>query len=271
MGVRFYRSLAPLFRDLPVNLSNFPITPSSNGVVVEVHHPLPAEERVIEQAVLSRIGQLFATFQGSRREAYDAMTAFTPIADSVEFERVDDADVHGLWIRPAGAPAGRAILYVHGGAYMLGSAEGYRGFVSQIAARTGVAVFSLDYPLAPEQPFPAAYDAAVSARRWLGVQGVEQVALVGDSCGAGLVLATLTLPVAGSPGVACVVAFSPWSDLALTGASITSPETHDPIFQPPVLQGRGGWGRRPVAGPRRPKPVGEHAPEHLRQRARRDA
>jgi epsilon-lactone hydrolase len=219
-----------------VNTSLLPKWPSSTPFA-EVRHPLPAGELALEQAVLARIREHFATFQGSRREAYDAMTAFTPIADGVAFERVDDADVHGLWARPDGAPADRAILYVHGGAYMLGSAQGYRGFVSQIAARAGAAVLSLDYPLAPEQPFPAAYDAAVAARRWLGAQGVTQVALVGDSCGAGLVLATLASPVADSPVVTSVAAFSPWSDLALTGPSITHPEAHDPIFQLPVLQG----------------------------------
>lgn len=209
----------------------------SSTALVEIHHPLPAHERASEQAVLARIGQLFASFQGSRREAYDAMTALTPIAEGVVFERVDTPDVRGVWIRPEGAPSGRAILYVHGGAYMLGSAQGYRGFVSQFAVRAGVAVFSLDYPLAPENPFPAAYDATVAARRWLGTQGVQQIALAGDSCGAGLVLATLTAPVAGSPRVASVAAFSQWSDLALTGPSIAHPQTHDPIFQPAVLQG----------------------------------
>lgn len=213
------------------------MTPSTISSTFETRHALPADERPIEQAMLARIGQLFASFVGTRREAYDAMTAATPIAAGVTFERVDDVDANGVWARPAGAPADRAILFIHGGAYMLGSAQAYRGFVSQIAARAGVAVFSLDYPLAPEQPFPAAYDAAVAARRWLGTQGVAQIALVGDSCGAGLVLATLGAPVTGSPAVAAVAVFSPWTDLALTGPSITRPETHDPIFQPAILQG----------------------------------
>jgi monoterpene epsilon-lactone hydrolase len=213
------------------------MTPSTMSATLETRHPLPADERPIEHAMLARIGQLFARFTGSRREAYDAMTAATPIATGVTFDHVDDADTHGVWARPDGAPADRAILFIHGGAYMLGSAQAYRGFVSQIAARAGVAVFSLDYPLAPEQPFPAAYDAAVAARRWLGAQGLAQIALVGDSCGAGLVLATLGATAAGSPAVASVAVFSPWTDLALTGPSILRPETHDPIFQVAILQG----------------------------------
>jgi len=200
-------------------------------------HPLPAAERAAEQAVLARLAAHFAGFQGSLRESYDAMTAMTPLAAGVAFEEVDDGAVKGWWCRPAGAPADRAILFVHGGAYALGSARAYRGLASQIAARAGVAVFASDYPLAPEQPFPAAYDATVAARRWLGTRGLAQIALAGDSAGAGLVLATLAGPVAGSPPVRAVVAFSPWTDLALTGPSFDDPATHDPLFKPPVLAG----------------------------------
>lgn len=199
-------------------------------------HPLPAAEHALEKAGLARVQQLFATFKGPLREAYDAMSALTPIAAGVSFQSVDQDGVRGLWVRPQGAPADRVILYVHGGAYGLGSAHAYRGLASQIAVRAGVAIFSLDYPLAPERPFPAAYDATVAARRWLGAQGVAQVALMGDSCGAGLVLASLTSPVAGSPAVRSVVGFSPWTDLAMTGPSATDPAMRDPVFQLPMLR-----------------------------------
>lgn len=204
--------------------------------LVQARHPLPAEQHAIEKAGLDRVRQLFATFKGPLREAYDAMSALTPIAAGVSFQPVDADGVRGLWVRPQGARADHVILYVHGGAYGLGSAHAYRGLVSQIAARAGVAIFSLDYPLAPEQPFPAAYDATTAARRWLGTQGVAQIALMGDSCGAGLVLASLAAPVAGSPVVTSVVGFSPWTDLALTGASATDPATRDLVFQLPMLQ-----------------------------------
>jgi monoterpene epsilon-lactone hydrolase len=203
----------------------------------ERRHALPAAERAAEQAVLASLAAHFAGFQGSLRESYDAMTAMTPMAAGVAFEEVDDVAVKGWWCRPAGAPADRAILFVHGGAYMLGSARAYRGLASHVAARAGVAVFVPDYPLAPERPFPAAYDATVAARRWLGARGLAQIALAGDSAGAGLVLATLAGPVAGSPPVRAVVAFSPWTDLALGGPSFNDPATHDPVFKPPVLAG----------------------------------
>lgn len=210
---------------------------STKSTLIETRHSLSAEERRTEQAVLAGIGKHFANFVGSRREAYDTMVAQTPIAEGVTLESVEMDHVRGWWVRPIGAPTDRAILFLHGGAYMLGSAEAYRGFVSQIAIRVGAAAFALDYPLAPEHPFPAAYEAAVAALSWLGTQGIAQTAVIGDSCGAGLALATLARPAGSLPPVVAAILFSPWTDLALTGPSFTSPETHDPIFQRNVLMG----------------------------------
>jgi monoterpene epsilon-lactone hydrolase len=205
--------------------------------LVETLNPLSEAERELEQSLLAAIGKHLAGFASAPREAYDAMTAETPIADGVALESIDRDGLRGWWVRPAGAVAERAILFLHGGAYMLGSAEAYRGFASQIASRAGIATFVLDYPLAPEHPFPAAFDAAVAGRRWLGTQGVTQVALVGDSAGGALALAAAHSKVGVVPKVASIAMFSPWIDLALTGASFTSAETYDPIFQPQLLTG----------------------------------
>ena len=213
-----------------------PLTTVTTHHFQETVHTLSDDERGAEQGVLAALGVHFANFVGSRREAYDAMTAQTPFADGVAFERVDDAQLQGWWVRPHAAPRDRAMLFLHGGAYMLGSAEAYRGFVSQIAARAGVAAFVLDYPLAPEHPFPAAYDAVVAASRWLSGRGIEQLSLVGDSAGGGLALAALRHGQGRAPKVASAVVFSPWVDLALSGASLADPHTLDPIFQPSVLQ-----------------------------------
>lgn len=208
---------------------------STKTALLETRHALPEGERQIEIAIVAGIGRHFAGFVGPLRDAYDAMTAQTPIADGVALEAVDQAGMRGWWIRPAGAPADRAILFLHGGAYALGSAEAYRGFVSQIAVRAGVAAFALDYPLAPEHPFPAAHDAVAAARVWMKTRGVAQIALAGDSAGGGLALAALGEPRANAPAVAAVVVFSPWTDLTLSGPSFTDPHTYDPIFQPQVL------------------------------------
>lgn len=203
--------------------------------LIETTHPLAESERAAEQALLAAIGAHFAGFTGTMREAYDAMTAMTPIAAGIASETVDGDEVKGWWVRPAGAPTDRAILFIHGGAYMLGSARAYRGFASQMAARTGVAALVLDYPLAPENPFPAAFDAVPAALRWLHGQGFGRVALVGDSAGGALSLAALGVEEPDLPLLSSVVVFSPWIDLTLSGPSLLDPDTHDPIFKPAIL------------------------------------
>ncbi|SOE92277.1 Acetyl esterase/lipase [Burkholderia sp. D7] len=217
------------------------MTTATNTTSIETRHVLSDDEREIEQAVLAEIHQLFSNPTGNQRETYDAMIAGTPIADGVTLEAVDRDGVSGWWVRPAGALANRAILFLHGGGYMLGSAKAYRGLASQVAVRAGVAAFVADYPLAPEHVFPAASEAAAAVRRWLGRQGVSQVALVGDSAGGGLALSVLGDTATTSPEIAAIAVFSPWLDLAMTGASVTSPDIRDPIFfQPEMLGGPAG-------------------------------
>jgi epsilon-lactone hydrolase len=204
----------------------------------ETRHVLPDAERQIVQAVIAEVHQLFQNPPGNQRETYDVLIAKTPIADGVTPEAVDRDGVSGWWVRPTGAPADRAILFLHGGAYMAGSATAYRGLASQVAVRAEVATFVADYPLAPEHAFPAAHDAAAALRRWLGSQGVLEVALVGDSAGGALALSVLSDTEATSPAIRAIAVLSPWLDLAMTGTSFTSPDIHDPIFfQPGMLAG----------------------------------
>jgi monoterpene epsilon-lactone hydrolase len=210
------------------------MTIATKTSVAETRHVLPDDEHPLGQAVLAEIHSLFQNATGTQRETYDTLIAGTPIADGVTLEEIDRDGVRGWWVRPAGALADRAILFLHGGAYMLGSAKAYRGLASQVAVRAGVAAFVADYPLAPEHIFPAAPKAAAAFRRWLGRQGISQVALVGDSAGGALALSVLG-DTTTTPAIASIAVFSPWLDLAMTGASFTSPDIHDPIFQPEML------------------------------------
>jgi epsilon-lactone hydrolase len=199
--------------------------------LIETHHALPEGERELQEGVLARIRRHFAVTDRSLRDSYDALMEDTPIAPGVTFSAVEQGEVRGWWARVAGAPAGRAILHLHGGGYYLGSARAYRGFASQIAARARVDAFIPDYPLAPEHPFPAAYNAALAARKWLGTRGVDQIALIGDSAGGGLALAAASDPAPTSLAVAAIVVFSPWVDCTLSGQSYLDPTTRDPIGQ----------------------------------------
>jgi epsilon-lactone hydrolase len=133
----------------------------------------------------------------------------------------------------------RCVLYFHGGGYAIGSAKLYRDFTWRVAAAARASVLFFDYRLAPEYPFPAALDDAVSAYRWL-TNRIEprRIAFMGDSAGGGLALATLhklrddadALP-------AAAVALSPWTDLALTGASLKTNAAADPMLNVTILPG----------------------------------
>jgi acetyl esterase/lipase len=163
----------------------------------------------------------------------------TPAADGVANEAATVGGVPGWWCRPAEAQADAAILYLHGGGYGVGSAQAYRNFVGQIAARARIAAFVADYRLAPERPFPAAVEDAEAAYRGLARMGVERIAIVGDSAGGGLALSTAVRLSREAPGgdvrPIAVVALSPWTDLALTGESLTTRAKHDPLLTRAIL------------------------------------
>jgi monoterpene epsilon-lactone hydrolase len=117
------------------------------------------------------------------------------------------------------------ILYFHGGGYVIGTPRTHAQLTSKLAALAGTGAISVDYRLAPENPYPAGLDDALAAYRALLDSGVapSKVALAGDSAGGGLALAALVAARdAGLPLPAAAVLFSPWTDLTLSGASHTS-------------------------------------------------
>lgn len=169
------------------------------------------------------------------RPGFDALMEKTPAADGVTCEAAEVGGVPGWRCRPADAVAGAAILYLHGGAYVLGSAEAYRNLAGQVAVRVRVAVFVADYGLAPERPFPSAPDDAQAAYQGLATLGFSRVGLVGDSAGGGLALALLSQMAAAARGglvprpVAAAV-MSPWIDLVLEGESMDARAGADPLL-----------------------------------------
>jgi monoterpene epsilon-lactone hydrolase len=169
------------------------------------------------------------------RAAFDDLMEKTPAAEGVAYDAATVGGVPGWWCRPAEADVGAAILYLHGGAYVVGSARAYRRFAGQIASRANALAFVADYRLAPERPFPAAVEDAEAAWRGLADAGFSRIAIAGDSAGGGLALVmaarmtqTARDGAASRPVAACVM--SPWTDLALTGASVETRAGHDPLL-----------------------------------------
>ncbi len=174
------------------------------------------------------------------RAVFDALMGHVPPAEAVGHERSAVAGIPGAWCRPLGAQRDAAILYLHGGGYVLGSSAAYVNLVGQIAARAGVDAFVPDYRLAPEHPFPAAVDDALKAYDGLVAMGYRRIALVGDSAGGGLALSVLSqrsdvARAAGTAAPVCAAVLSPWTDLGLAGESMDSRAPHDPLLSREAL------------------------------------
>ena len=141
--------------------------------------------------------------------------------------------VPGEWVRSEASPANApTLLYLHGGGYFACSPRTHRP-ISAFFAHAGFAVFVPDYRLAPEHPFPAALDDALAAWQALRDSGraAKHMAVAGDSAGGGLSLALLLkLRDLGQALPAAAALFSPWTDLAATGASVQENADHDAMF-----------------------------------------
>ena len=132
----------------------------------------------------------------------------------------------------SGTPApDRVILYFHGGGYVAGSPWTHRELLGRLARATGLRVLAPRYRLAPEHPLPAALEDAVAA--WDALQGAyapDQIILAGDSAGGGLALSLLAVLCGRATPPRGLIAFSPWTDLTGSGASVAKNAAADPIF-----------------------------------------
>jgi acetyl esterase/lipase len=182
-----------------------------------------------------------ADFGPAGRTAFDELMAKTPTAEGVTYEAAVVGRAPGWWCRPADAVIGAAILYFHGGAYVVGSAQAYRHFAGQIAARAKAPTFVADYGLAPERPFPAAVEDAEAAYRGMAHLGFRRIAIAGDSAGGGLALVTAGRMTQAArdratPSPVAVCVMSPWVDLTLSGDSLKSRAKHDPLLSRRALE-----------------------------------
>ncbi|SOR31331.1 putative Acetyl-hydrolase [Methylorubrum extorquens] len=168
-----------------------------------------------------------------RRARVDALAADYALPPDVRVEPIDAHGVPAEWTSTPTADGERVILFLHGGGYVSGSLKSHRHMVAQAGREARARTLALGYRLAPEHPFPAALDDALTGYRFLLASGIApaRIALAGESAGGGLALTTaLSLREAGLPLPGCLWLSSPWVDLALTGASMESKAAVDPLL-----------------------------------------
>jgi acetyl esterase/lipase len=173
-----------------------------------------------------------------RRKRLDELGAVWPVADDVEFIDVDVNGLPGEYSIVPGSDASRVLLYFHGGGYCSGSIKSHRRLVTEAGRAARVRTLALGYRIAPDHPFPAAYDDALSAWRFLRNGGIaaSHIAIGGDSAGAGLTLALINrLRDAHEELPGCAWLLSPWIDLTLSGAMCATKDAVDPIIHKEYL------------------------------------
>ena len=173
------------------------------------------------------------------RVRFAALMATMIVPDQLRTTPVTLGTRPALLVEPTDGPRPGTILYFHGGSNMFGSPETALSLTGNLVARTGLRALSVDYRLAPEHPFPAGVEDALSAYRALLDRGEDPsaIAFAGDSAGGGHAVTTcLAARDAGLPVPAAIVAFSPGLDYTRTGASIDAKDGIDPILTRETLR-----------------------------------
>ncbi len=201
---------------------------------------------------------LESTTVQQQRAGFEQMAGMFPVDADIKREPVTANGVKSEWVSAPDADAGRAILYLHGGGYVIGSIATHRALAARLSRAAKARVLVIDYRLAPEHPFPAAVDDSVAAYRWMLAQGLKasRIAVAGDSAGGGLSAATLVaIRDAKLPVPAAGVLLSPWVDMEGIGESMTSKDSVDPMVHKDGLLGMakaylaGQNPRTPLAAP----------------------
>ena len=184
------------------------------------------------RAHLARLPPSNTLTLAERRAQYERAERVFPTPPEVKVDVVTAPDRPAEWLTPPGTRTDAAVLYLHGGGYVIGSPRSHRHLAAAIARAAGTRALLLDYRLAPEHPFPAGLEDAVAAYQWLLAGGVApaRIVVAGDSAGGGLTMATLlALRERGLPRPAAAVCISPWVDLTNSAASYATKAAVDPI------------------------------------------
>ncbi|HUI12448.1 MAG TPA: alpha/beta hydrolase [Xanthobacteraceae bacterium] len=174
-----------------------------------------------------------------RRARIEEVGAVWPVAADVNLTPVDADGVPAEWSIVPGSDPSRVLIYLHGGGYCSGSIVSHRRLVTEAGRAAAIRTFAVAYRLAPEHPFPAALDDALTAWRFLRRQGIaaRHIAVGGDSAGGGLTVALINrLRAMKDEAAGCAWLISPWTDLTMSGATLTTKDAIDPLIHRPYLE-----------------------------------
>ena len=172
--------------------------------------------------------QLGSVFENDKRFHFTSVTVDTMHCEWTEY----------VYSKPVEHNS-NIFFYCHGGGYMTGSCMYARELTTKLAKINSCKIFSFDYRLAPEHPYPAALEDALSAWKYILSDGYlpENVIFAGDSAGGNLCLAfTLLLKQLDMKMPKCLILFSPWTDMTVSGKSYHSKELLDPVLDNNYIQ-----------------------------------
>jgi epsilon-lactone hydrolase len=174
-----------------------------------------------------------------RRKRLDDVGSIWAVADDVALTAVEAMGVPGEYSIVPGSDPSRVLMFFHGGGYCSGSILSHRRLVTEAGRAARVRTLAIAYRLAPEHPFPAAYEDVMTAWRFLRDQGIRaaRIAVGGDSAGAGLAVALIgQLRDAHEELPACAWLISPWMDLTMSDSTLATKEAVDPLIHTVYLK-----------------------------------
>ena len=195
-----------------------------------VHQDPDVEQ--LRRTVTPFLAELRAKSYPEQREMFDAAMGGEPLPEGVELQALDLSGVVAEKIIHPRAAAGKALLFLHGGGYVIGSIKTNRSLLSRLAVAADVTGYHIDYRLAPEHPYPAALEDAFSAYRAILASDVKPENLIvgGESAGGNLATALLLkVRDSGLPQPAGLYLLSPWLDMSTTGETYDRVGARDPI------------------------------------------
>ena len=174
-----------------------------------------------------------------RRQRINEIGSTWPVADDVRLEEVDLGGLPGEWSIVPGSDVSRVLMFFHGGGYCSGSIVSHRRMVTEAGRAARMRTLAVDYRLAPEHPYPASHEDAMTAWRFLRKQGIpaRNIAVGGDSAGGNLTITLINrLRAAGDEQPACAWLSSPWTDLTMSGGSLEMKDQVDPLIHKAYLE-----------------------------------